>query len=128
MRTSKKATFGLGYKITLTKNSDNSVSNKANATVIDKIKINSIEWYVPHYTPSIPQQTLLSKQTSSKLPTELQSVERSVFMKEVNTQNLWTFELGTQEGINIPIWISKGFNKELGKIHRNLTMIRFMDP
>ena len=26
-------------------------------------------------------------------------------MKEVNTQNFWTFELGTQEGINIPTWI-----------------------
>ena len=26
-------------------------------------------------------------------------------MKEVNTQNLWTFELVTQEGINVPIWI-----------------------
>ena len=26
-------------------------------------------------------------------------------MKEVNTQNFWTFELGTQEGINVPIWV-----------------------
>ena len=26
-------------------------------------------------------------------------------MKVVNTQNFWTFELQTQEGINIPIWI-----------------------
>ena len=26
-------------------------------------------------------------------------------MKEVKTQNSWTFELGTQEGINVPIWV-----------------------
>ena len=26
-------------------------------------------------------------------------------MKQVNNQNLWTFELGTQEEINNPIWI-----------------------
>ena len=26
-------------------------------------------------------------------------------MKEVNTQKLWSFKLGTQEGINVPIWI-----------------------
>ena len=26
-------------------------------------------------------------------------------MKEVNTQSLWTFELGTHEGLSIPIWI-----------------------
>ena len=23
----------------------------------------------------------------------------------MNTQNFWTFELGTQEGINVPVWI-----------------------
>ena len=32
-------------------------------------------------------------------------------MKEVNTQNLWTFQLGTQEGINVPIWVIKGFKQ-----------------
>ena len=26
-------------------------------------------------------------------------------MKEVNTQNLWSFELSIHEGINIPTWI-----------------------
>ena len=26
-------------------------------------------------------------------------------MKEVNTQSLWTCELWTQEGVNIPIWL-----------------------
>ena len=46
------ATYGLGHKLTLTQNSDNAVLNKANATTNAKIKINSFEWYVPHYTPS----------------------------------------------------------------------------
>ena len=32
-------------------------------------------------------------------------------MKEVNTQNLWIFELGTHEGINVPIWIYVGFQQ-----------------
>ena len=65
---------------------------KDNAINIAKIKTNAIEWYVPHYTSSIPQQAILSKQISSKAPTELQKVERSVFMKEVNTRTFWTFE------------------------------------
>ena len=78
--------------------------NKDNAVNIGKIKINALEWYVPHYRQSIPQQARLSKQILSKTPTELQDVERSVFMKEVNTQNLWTSKLGTQEGINLPGW------------------------
>ena len=43
----EKATYGLGYKIVLTRNVDNSVLNKANATIVGKIKINSIEWYAP---------------------------------------------------------------------------------
>ena len=46
-----------------------------------------------------------------KTPTELQYVERSVIIKEVNTQNLWSFELGTQEGINIPIWVIIGLRQ-----------------
>ena len=32
-------------------------------------------------------------------------------MKEVIKQNLWTFELGTQEGINVPIWVYVGFQQ-----------------
>ena len=97
--------------MTLTRNSDNSVLNKANASIIGKIKIKAVEWYVPQYTPSIPQQDTLSNQILSKTPTERQYVERSVFMQEVNTQKLWTLELGTQEGIIKPIWIIVGFQQ-----------------
>ena len=101
----EKRTFGLGYKLTLTRNTDNAVLNKGNTIDNAKIKINAIEWYVPRYTPSITQQNILLTQIIKKMATELQYPERSVSMKEVNTQNFWTFELGTQEGINIPIWI-----------------------
>ena len=68
-----------------------------------KVKINSFEWYVPHYIGSISKQAILSEQILSKVHTELQYVERIVFIKEVNTQNLWSFELGTQQDINVPI-------------------------
>ena len=44
-------------------------------------------------------------QIKKEMATEFQFAERSVYMKEVNTQNFWTFEVGTQEGITIPIWI-----------------------
>ena len=98
--------------MTLTRNSDNAVLNKADATVFGKFKINAIEWYVPHYTASMSQQAVLSNQIVNKIPTELQYIEKSVFMKEVNTQNLWNFELGTQEGINVPIGIIIGFQQQ----------------
>ena len=108
----EKATYGLGYKLTITRNSDNSVLNKADATILGKVKINAIEWYVPHYTASMSQQAVVSNQIVNKIPTELQYIERSVFMKEVNTQNVWSVELGTQDGINVPIWIIIGFQQQ----------------
>ena len=121
-----KGTYGLGYKLTLTRNTNNAVLNKDNAINLGRIKINGIEWYVPHYTPSMQQQSILSKQIINKTPTEIKYPERSVFMKEVNTQNFWTFELGTQEGINIPIWIFVAFQQNDRQNDQNLNNDTFI--
>ena len=94
-------------------NNDNTINNA-------KFWKNAIEWYVPHYTPSISNQAILSKHFSSKVPTELQYLQRSVFMKEVNTQNICFIELGTEEGINIPLWIIIGFQQREGRNPQNL--------
>ena len=100
--------------------------NKANAINLGKIKINALEWYVPHYTPSMQQQSILSDQILNKKPTQIQYPERSVFMKEVNTQNFWTFELGTQEGINIPTWIFVAFQQNDRQHDQNLNNDTFV--
>ena len=47
-------------------------------------------------------------------------------MKEVNTQNLWTFELGTQEGINVPIWIFVAFQQNDRQHDQNLKKDTFV--
>ena len=122
----EKATYGLGYKLTMKRNSDNAVLNKGNAINNAKIKINAIEWYVPHDTPSMQQQSILSKQIINKTPTQIQYPERSVFMKEVNTQNFWTFELGTQEGINIPTWVFVAFQQNDRQHDQNLNNDTFV--
>ena len=124
----EEATYGLGYKLTLTRNSVNAVLNKADATNVGKVKINAIEWYVPHYTASMSQQVVLSNQIVNRIPTELQNVERSVFMKEVNTQNLWNFELGTQEGINVSIWLIIGFQQSDRQNSQNENNVTFYRP
>ena len=124
----EKATYGLGYKLKLTRNSDNAVLNKADATDLGKVKINAIEWYVPHYTASMSPETILSNQIVNRIPTELQYIERYVFMKEVNTQNLWNFELGTKEGINVPIWIIIGFQQSDRQISQNEKNDTFYQP
>ena len=99
----EKATNGLGYKLNLTRNKDEAVIDKVAGIADARIKIDHIHWYVPHYIPSMSEQTIMSKQILNKTPTELRYVERSVFMKEVNNQNLWNFELGSQEKMNVPI-------------------------
>ena len=43
-------------------------------------------------------------QITKRTPTELHYPEKSVFMKEVINRNFWTFELGTREDVNVPIW------------------------
>ena len=116
----EKATYGLGFKLTLTRNKDDAVIDKANGIADARIKIDHIHWYVPHYTPSIQQQSNLSKQILSKTPTELRYVERSVFMKEVNNQNVWNFEMGSHENMNVPIWIVIGFQQRDRQNSQNL--------
>ena len=78
-----------------------------------------------HYTPSIQKQSILSKQILSETHTELRYVERSVFMKEVNNQKLWNFELGTQENVNVPIWIIIGFKQQDRQNSHNLNKDTF---
>ena len=108
---SKKATYGLGYKLTLTGNEDDAVTDKRAGIADARIKIDHTHWYVPYYTPSIQQRGILSKQKISKISTDLRYVERSVFVKEVINQNLWNFELGSQNNMNVPIWIIIGFQQ-----------------
>ena len=38
----------------------------------------------------------------------------------MNTQSVWNFELGTEEGTNNPIWILVGFQQMDGQNSRNL--------
>ena len=47
-------------------------------------------------------------------------INKCFLQKEVNTQNSWTFELGTQEGINVPIWNVVGFQQRDRQGSQNL--------
>ena len=41
-------------------------------------------------------------------------------MKQVNNQNVWNFELGSHENMNIPIWIIIGFQQQDRQDSQNL--------
>ena len=124
----EKGTYGLGYKITLIRITDNTVLNKAVATNNAKVKNNGLDWYVLHYSPNLEEYNKLMNQINKNSPTLLHYPERSVFMKEVNTQNLWTFELGTQEGINVPIWIFVAFQQNFRRNDQDLNNDTFYRP
>ena len=49
-------------------------------------------------------------------------------MKNINTQTLWTFEIGAQEGINVPIWIIVGFYQRDRQDSQNLNDDTFYGP
>ena len=112
-------THGLSYKLTLKRNT-NAVSNKDNATNKAKIKLIGIEWWVSHYSSSLKEYNKLLSQVTRRTPTNLHYTEISVFMKEVNIQNFWSFELGTQEGINVHVWIFRVFQQNDRQHDQNL--------
>ena len=104
----------------MTGNTDNSVLNKENAINNAKIKIIAKKRYVPHQTSSIENHVILTKQILIIKATEVQYVERIVSMKELKTQNSWTFELEAQEGLNILLGIYVGFQQQDSQGSQNL--------
>ena len=53
----EKGTYGFGYKLTLTRNTDNAVLNKTAATNNAIVKIYSLDWYVSDYSPRLEEYT-----------------------------------------------------------------------
>ena len=71
----EKATSGLVYKLTLRRNKVGAAIDKAEGIADARIKVDHMQWYVPHYTSSIQKQGILSKQFLSKTPTEFRYIE-----------------------------------------------------
>ena len=99
--------------------------NKITAVADARIKTHHIHRYVPHYRPSVQQQTILSDQIVKKIPTELRYVERSVFKNGVNNQYLRNFELSSHESMNFPIPIIIGFQQRDRQDSQNLNSDSF---
>ena len=68
----------------------------------------------------------MMSQIKQKTPTNLHYPERSVSMKEFNTQNFWAFELGTQESINVPLTIYVVFQQSDRQQNQNLNNDTFV--
>ena len=119
----EKITYGLGYSLTLKRNNINDPIIRDNGVDAAKIDIKDISWYIPHCTPSMENQQLVMDQILDKDPTEIFYTERTVFRKDVNTNNNWTFELGNS-GESTPTYVVVGCqarNKIDSQTHNNAT-------
>ena len=117
-----KITYGLGYNLTLKRNSNNNIIHRIAAIAHAKVVIKDIAWYVEKFTPNLENQQLIADQLLSETPTELYYEERTVFRKKISNDGLWTFELGIESGKNIPSWVIIGFmadNKFDSQLHDN---------
>ena len=101
--------------------------DKAAGIADARSKIDHILWYVPHYTPSIPQQGIISKQVLSKTPTDLTYIERAVSSKQVKTQNLLNFESNSQQSMKVTIKTIIGFQQRDRQDSQNLKNDTFLD-
>ena len=79
-----KCSYGLGYNLTLQRNSDDHVlshgagaTNVENLALAGRVFIEDLSRFVPHYTPSISNQKFFLGHIVSKAPTELSYIKRS---------------------------------------------------
>ena len=122
----EKITYGLGYTLTLKRNTNNDAILRSVGVDASKVVIKDIGWYIPHYVPSIENQQLVMDQILNKNPTELSYTERIIFRKDVNTNSNWTFELGSS-GTSTPTFVIVGFqarNKIDSQVHDNAVFDR----
>ena len=74
-----------------------------------KVVINDISWFFfETFTPNLDNQQLVAEKLLSEVPTELYYEECTVFGKTMRKSGTWTFELGIENGKNIPSWINEG--------------------
>ena len=126
----EKITYGLGYTLTLKRNTNNDAILRNVGVDAAKVVIKDIGWYIPHYVPSIENQQLVMDQILNKDPTELSYTQRITVRKDVNTNSNWTFELGIaggSSGIESPTFVIVGFqarNKIDSQVHDNAVFDR----
>ena len=80
----------------LQRNNDNHVlSRRAGATNADNVVLagrvimQDLSWYIPHYTPNIPNQKIMLGHIVSEAPNEISYKKRSSYVKNVTAENNW---------------------------------------
>ena len=56
-----------------------------------KIYKNFIGWYIPQFTPTLPVSLRLTKQTTSRVPSDMRFIEDLLLEKMYMPKNVWFF-------------------------------------
>lgn len=104
-----KIIYGLGFMLTLKRASNDNAIYRLGGVDAAKIEITDIALYVPHYTTSLENQILVTEHVNNNNLTNMSYIERVMSTKSVNGNNTWTFELGVEAGMDIPIYVIVGF-------------------
>ena len=102
-------TYGLGYSLTLKRN-HRKITFFTTTAGADAAKkgIKNIGWYIPHYTPSLENQSIVMDRLLDKDTRELHFIERCVYRENVNTNSDWTLEMGNS-GKSTPTFVTVGY-------------------
>ena len=121
-------TYGLGYTITLHRNSDNHVSSHpagfndaANLALTGRVIMVDTSLYALHYIPNISNQEFLLRHIVSRAATEISYFKGSSYIKDTTTEDNWTFEFGVGDGSDIPIYVLVEFMQrdQFNQQHQN---------
>ena len=121
--------YGLGYKLTLQRRSDNHVlshpapaNDAANLALAGGVFTKDLSCYIPSYTPRISDRKLMLGHIVSEIAAELSYIKRSSYMEDVTAENNWTFEPGVGHGIDIPFYVIAGFlqRDQFNQQHENI--------
>ena len=77
----ENATYGLGHKLTLKKNTDNVAIIRSAATADAKLFVKYINQFVPRYVPNTTQERILAEQIVCRAPIQLTTLKNLFFKK-----------------------------------------------
>ena len=121
-------TYGLGYKLTLQRKNENhklshpaQANDATNLALAGRVITDDMSLYVWHYTPCTTNQKLILGHIVPKTPTELSFTKRSSFMKNVPSENTWTFKTCVGNGFQKSLYVIVGFMQrgQFNQQHQN---------
>ena len=108
----------MGLKLILKRNNKDRALFRVNAGAgaianDSKKELNDILWCVPCIDPSKENRIIVQKVINKKINADFSYYERRTFYKNVPNATNFLFDLGMESGMEIPQYITIGFEKKI---------------